>query len=279
MERYTFTTTRSLNLPTRIILVLLLSIYTYFPCQSFQPSSSLFLTTRLSESNFGTSSTRNNRETRHSMNTRFFTDPSSPNVHDQTPPRPSFEQRMREQLRRNQSSTSPAAPKESARSKLVPDVRTLQDFKEILDDTGENDKMMAVLWYSPWCKACKAVIPGIRTLAKRHPDVQFIQVPVLGENANLHQGLDVPSVPFLHLYTPEDPRLVEELKMTRKRLSGFQKLLMDYERGSCTLEHEVKEGEDHQHTELVWSTASPYSSPPNRDGGTETTSGAATKVE
>eukprot|EP00536_Pseudo-nitzschia_multiseries_P004683 jgi/Psemu1/302747/fgenesh1_kg.79_\ len=218
------------------------------------------------------------------MHTRFYTDPSSTNVHDQTPPKPSFEQRMREQLMRHQSSNAPVAPKDAtSRKTLVPDVRTLNDFKGVLDKTAENEKMLAVLWYSPWCKACKATLPGIRTLAKRHPDVQFIQVPVLTENANLHQGLDVPSVPFLHLYTPEDPRLVEELKMTRKKLSGFQKLLLDYERGFCSLEqlHAVTKGEGESESDEpgkpLWSTASPYSS--TKSTTTTTTPGAAAKME
>lgn len=236
----------SLFRPTSIVLFLLLSICSYRSCYCFQPSSlSMFFTSR---------STKNNDNRRYS--THFFTDPSSPNIHDQTHPPPSFEQRMREQLRRRDP---PSSTKETPNGKLVPDIRTLKDYKEALDQTDEENKIMAVFWYSPWCKACKASLPGIRTLAKRHPDVQFIQVPVLTENANLHQGLDVPSVPFLHLYVPEDPRLVEELKMTRKRLSGFQKLLVDYERGSCSLEHMVMEGKDDKNGELVWSTSCPYS--------------------
>jgi len=224
----------------------------------------------------------------YSSHTHFYADPSSTNVHDQTPPPPTFEQRMRQQLKRHQSNqrtstttttTRTSAPSSSASSttsyptkvkavntkkspkrvkvvnKLVPDIRDLKAFKEVLDKAGDDDKMLAVLWYSPWCRACKATMPGIRTLAKHHPNVRFIQVPVLAENASLHQGLDVPSVPFLHLYTPEDPRLVEEKKMTRKRLSGFQKLLCDYEKGHCSLEQ--MEGDD-ESGDKIWSTSEPY---------------------
>jgi len=110
--------------------------------------------------------------------------------------------------------------------------------------------MVAVFWYSPWCKACKAASPGIKTIARNHPNTKFITVPVLEDNTVLHQGLNVPSVPYMHLYTPDDPRLVEERKMTRKKLSGFQKLLCDYEDGSCSLER-INNGE--------WSTSNPYS--------------------
>lgn len=266
MAGYIHTTFGDLVRPSSIVLFLLLSVCSYRSCHSFQPSSSTFLTTRSSTVSSASNNNNKNSNRRYSMHTHFFTDPSSTNIHDQTPPKPSFEQRMREQLSRHQSSTSPSTtPKETTLGKLVPDVRTLKGYKEMLDQTDEDDKIMAVFWYSPWCKACKAALPGIRTLAKRHPSVQFIQVPVLTENASLHQGLDVPSVPFLHLYVPEGPRLVEELKMTRKRLSGFQKLLSDYEKGSCSLEqqHTVvhASGDDHEGSEMAWSTSYPYSSP------------------
>jgi len=162
---------------------------------------------------------------------------------------------MRQQLQQQSKPKITGNTIKATTNKLVPDIRNLKDYKEVLDKASGDDRMLAVLWYSPWCKACRAVIPGIRTLAKRHPDIQFIQVPVIEENANLHQGLDVPSVPFMHLYVPDDPRLVEESKMTRKRLSAFQKLLKDYERGSCSLENTFG-GE-----ETVWSTSCPYSFP------------------
>merc|ERR1719276_816759 len=59
--------------------------------------------------------------------------------------------------------------------------------------------------------------------------------------------------PSLHLYAAKDPRLVEEKKMTRKRLSGFQKLLCDYEQGYCSLEQLQDENGDE-----FWSTSNPY---------------------
>lgn len=230
------------------ILALLLLSQALLFCHSFQQSP--LLNTR---STLSPSVTSNRRYSNSAHTTHFYADPTSANIHDQTPPPPSFEQRMRQQLKQ-QTPPKPTNIKATT-NKLVPDIRNLEGYKEVLDKASGDEKMLAVLWYSPWCKACRAVIPGIRTLAKRHPDIQFIQVPVIAENANLHQGLDVPSVPFMHLYVPDDPRLVEESKMTRKRLSAFQKLLRDYERGSCSLENNFG-GE-----ESVWSTSCPYSFP------------------
>jgi len=240
--------------PATILSLLLVMLYSHRTCQSFQQSPlSLKTQTMAFSPTASPGASSNNRQ--YTAYRRFYADPTSSNVHDQTPPPPSFEERMRLQLQRHRSTASPQQTNSHGSSQLVPDVRDLQGYKEALDKAGDEKKMMAVLWYSPWCKACRAVMPGIRTLAKRHPDVQFIQVPVLEENSSLHQGLDVPSVPYLHLYSPEDPRLVEEKRMTRKRLSGFQKLLCDYERGSCSLE---QMGRDTENDDGVWSTSIPY---------------------
>ena len=64
--------------------------------------------------------------------------------------------------------------------------------------------------------------------------------------------------------------------MTRKRLSGFQKLLCDYEKGSCSLEQlDVDDGTG----DGVWSTSNPYLIPSSGSANQkrnfpETTTGA-----
>lgn len=250
--------------PATVLSFLLVLIYSHHTCQSFQQAP-LALKTRPSAVS-PSSSIDSIHHKRHYVHTHFYADPTSSNIHDQTPPPPSFEERMRLQLKRHQSMTSSHQPKANVNNnQLVPDVKDLQNYKHALDMAAEDEKMLAVLWYSPWCKACRAVMPGIRTLAKRHPNVQFIKVPVLPENTSLHQGLEVPSVPYLHLYAAKDPRLVEEKKMTRKRLSGFQKLLSDYEKGSCSLE---QLGSENHNGQDVWSTSNPYLIP--NDTSTET---------
>lgn len=241
----------------KILSLFLVLLYSHHTCQSFQQSPLALKTwpSAVSES----SSIDSIHSKRYSAHTHFYTDPTSSNIHDQTPPPPSFEERMRLQLKQHRSMTSSHSTHANEKNnQLVTDVRDLQNYKKALDKAAEDEKMLAVLWYSPWCRACRAVMPGIRTLAKRHPNVQFIQVPVLPENASLHQGLEVPSVPYLHLYAAKDPRLVEEKKMTRKRLSGFQRLLCDYEKGSCSLEQVAGETKNGQ---PVWSTSNPYSIP------------------
>ena len=71
-------------------------------------------------------------------------------------------------------------------------------------------------------------------MAVKHPDAIFVDVPVTNENASLHQGLGVPSLPFGHIYHPT-AGLVEELRFTRKLVPDFHKTLESYITGSCEL--------------------------------------------
>ena len=57
------------------------------------------------------------------------------------------------------------------------------------------------------------------------------------ENANLHQGLEVPSLPYGHIYHPRSG-LVEELKISRKYFHNLVKMIKWYEDGMCNLEEE-----------------------------------------
>jgi thiol-disulfide isomerase/thioredoxin len=133
----------------------------------------------------------------------------------------------------------------SKKSRLMKEVRTLEEFKATLE---EDHPLLVVIYYSPYCLACRSVVPAIRSLAKHHPNVKFIQIPVVEDNANLHQGLGVPSVPYVQLYLP-DFHLAEEGKLNRRMISSFHKQLLDYELGYCSLERLDE-----------WSTSCPYSS-------------------
>lgn len=94
----------------------------------------------------------------------------------------------------------------------------------------DNIHQFAVLFH----KACKAVQPIFYGLANRLPHILFVDVPVTESNANLHQGLGIPSLPFGHIYTPTGG-LVEELRITRPLFPIFAKKLRSYIAGSCEL--------------------------------------------
>jgi thiol:disulfide interchange protein len=232
----------SLWLTLRIAFMLLL----VGSVQPFQPSSNGNSLSRIS---------------RTATTSQLYTTRSAVPMEDQRPIS-SFQQRM---LNRRQQTTEESRPHQppahsNKKFSLVQEVRTLADFKTVVIDEA-NGKMVAVWFYAPWCRSCKATAPGFFALAKHHPEVKFVQVAVSHENTSLHQGLGVPSVPFCHLYHPNGG-LVEERKLTRKFLPGFHKQLKDYIEGSCSLELINKE----------WSTASPYDPSPKASKDSEGTS-------
>jgi thiol-disulfide isomerase/thioredoxin len=143
---------------------------------------------------------------------------------------PSFADRMRGSVfRETQKKTTPTRT-------LPPNVCTvdnLQEYKRVVGE--ETSKVVAVRFYAPWCKACKTVQPLFYHMANKFPNVVFVDVPVTDQNANLHQGLGVTSLPFGHIYHPTGG-LVEEVRMIRKNVPHFARKLQSYVRGSCELQ-------------------------------------------
>ena len=114
---------------------------------------------------------------------------------------------------------------------FVHEAVSLAAYKKLVAD--EDERIVVVRFYAKWCRACKAVEPSFYRMARSMPDVKFVEVPVLEENANLHQGLGVPALPFAHIYSPT-AGLVEELRMTKKEFKTFQQVVNTYRNGECT---------------------------------------------
>lgn len=183
---------------------------------------------------------------------------------EETPKISSFQQRLLDRMNapNKKIMSQNAISKHRVQTSNMQEVQTLKDFKRVVIDETPDDQLVVVWFYSPWCRSCKGVSKGIQALSREYgadhdsssTSIKFVQVPVLSENATLHQGLGVKSVPFVHLYHPT-AGLVEERKLTRKYLPGFHRLLRDYRSGSCSLE-QMRQGEESQ--TFVWSTESPY---------------------
>lgn len=146
-----------------------------------------------------------------------------------------FQRRMRGLVRRGgvAGGRRTAGQRASDKPKNLRTVYTLEQYKEALDE--DRDKIVVVRFFATWCKACKAMQPAYYRLASLHPHLKFLEVPVTNENANLHQGLDVPSLPYGHMYYPA-AGLVEELKISRKYFHNLVKLVRWYDDGECALD-------------------------------------------
>mmetsp|Transcript_20841 Transcript_20841/g.34374 ORF Transcript_20841/g.34374 Transcript_20841/m.34374 type:complete len:254 (+) Transcript_20841:187-948(+) len=141
-------------------------------------------------------------------------------------------------------------PKEDDRPvESVQLIDTIQDYKKFVVD--EPDRIVAVRFFAPWCKSCKASYPHFKKLVSRHsPNVKFVDVPLTKETAYIHEGLGVPSVPFGHIYHPE-AGLVEEMKINKRVIGKFADALESYVNGSCDLplDEETSEVEVEAETE------------------------------
>lgn len=101
-----------------------------------------------------------------------------------------------------------------------------------------------------WCKACRAVERPFRRLTKDFPTVKFVEVPVTKENAYLHQGLGIPSLPFAHIYQTTkkgisdggSATLVEEMKISKRVFANFKQTLGEYASGGCQVFYDETTG-------------------------------------
>jgi thiol-disulfide isomerase/thioredoxin len=129
----------------------------------------------------------------------------------------------------------------SSKELVIAEAETLQDYKRIVVDESQH-QMVVVCFYAHWCRACKAVQPMFRKLAREHSfssssslPVKFVRVPLTPTNGFLHDGLGVPSLPYAHIYHPT-AGLVEERKINKRVFADFEKVLETYVQGQCDLE-------------------------------------------
>eukprot|EP00568_Trieres_chinensis_P013806 CAMPEP_0183296288 /NCGR_PEP_ID=MMETSP0160_2-20130417/3910_1 /TAXON_ID=2839 ORGANISM="Odontella Sinensis, Strain Grunow 1884" /NCGR_SAMPLE_ID=MMETSP0160_2 /ASSEMBLY_ACC=CAM_ASM_000250 /LENGTH=290 /DNA_ID=CAMNT_0025457889 /DNA_START=168 /DNA_END=1041 /DNA_ORIENTATION=- len=134
-----------------------------------------------------------------------------------------FQDRMRRLVTERGGGGRKRSASSNVKSRSLPrnvlTVDSLEEYRRVVGE--ENDKIVVVRFYATWCKACKAMAPLFYRLASLHPDVKFVDVPVSEQNANLHQGLGVPSLPFGHVYHPASG-LVEEAKLNEDTLEDLQ---------------------------------------------------------
>jgi thiol-disulfide isomerase/thioredoxin len=185
---------------------------------------------------FQAPSTTQRPTTRH--NYAITADPPSAN--------PSFEDRMRDLTRKKDQEkrrAEAAAPNKKnqghlfgLRPSFLKEVSTLQEYNTVVAD--EVERISVVRFYSASCRSCKGATPAFDALARKYPDLNWVEVPVTQDNAALHQGLGVPSVPFGHVYVP-DAGLVEELRLVRPQMKRFGKVLKSYVEGQVDLPETV----------------------------------------
>jgi len=110
---------------------------------------------------------------------------------------------------------------------------SLQGYNDLVEKFKGN--IIVTRFHAKWCKSCLATQPLFHRLAKKNPGMIFIEVPVQTENSDLHQSLNVSSVPFSRIYYPSGD-LVEEMKLSKKRWPAYEKIIGTYAQGFCVVE-------------------------------------------
>jgi hypothetical protein len=72
-------------------------------------------------------------------------------------------------------------------------------------------------------------------MASLYPNITFLEVPVTNQNTNLHQGLEVSSLPYGHIYYP-GAGLVEEMKISKKYFHNLVRMVRWYDKKECGVE-------------------------------------------
>jgi len=195
-------------------------------------------------SNFSRTSSRSNSNSRHERKRRFC---MSAVAERPTAKSSTFQSRMKGLMKRNNGGATTSSGRRAVGQRSIDKpsniktVSTLEEYKEVLDQ--EHGKIIVARFFATWCKACKAIQPAYYRMASLYPQIIFLEVPVTNENANLHQGLDVPSLPYGHIYYPQ-AGLVEELKISRKYFRNLVRLVRWYDQRECNLDEFVAESED-----------------------------------
>lgn len=112
-------------------------------------------------------------------------------------------------------------------------VTSSQEYRDKVEYFKEN--IIITRFYAKWCKSCLATAPLFHRLARKNPGIIFMEVPVQAENADLHQGLNIPSVPFSRIYYPS-AGLVEEMKISKKLWPMYEKIVASYAQSFCIVE-------------------------------------------
>ena len=113
-------------------------------------------------------------------------------------------------------------------------IESIEEYKE---EVINSSYMTVVRFNSRYCKSCQASEPLFYKLAADFDQhgVKFAEVPLTPHTKVLHDALEVPSLPWTHIYHP-DAGLVEERKVSKKFIGEVRTCLRCYVYGECNLE-------------------------------------------
>ena len=120
----------------------------------------------------------------------------------------------------------------------VTSVESLEDYNALLAQSSESNNIVVIKFHASFCRACKAMAPKFRQLAKQYESkpIQFAEVELFG-NRDLCKALGIKRVPSVHFYS--DTNKVEDFVCGPKKISLLKERLHDYDENgvSAALAH------------------------------------------
>jgi len=103
-------------------------------------------------------------------------------------------------------------------------VHTLQVYDMIV--RSEQDKIIVVNFFAAWCKKCQKIKPHFYRLAKKYPQLCFVEVPVSEKNVDMQIDMSLKAVPYAHIYYQGS--LAEHFPIARDQYNFFEQLMATY---------------------------------------------------
>jgi thiol-disulfide isomerase/thioredoxin len=209
----------------------------------------------------------------HGVESTKFTDLTSPN---QQPSSRESQSSATTSSSTTSPAPSPMKKNTTPTTMRIRQLSNIKDYKHyVVDDVDPNKVTITVVrFYAPWCRACQAIQQRYYRLAQQYEQrmqlllptppphektssvsssssssrsfpssstsdvvVRFMECPVTKDNAILHQGLGVPSLPYGHIYHSK-VGLVEEMKLNKNVFTNFESTLASYVNGYCTVTYD-----------------------------------------
>jgi thioredoxin 1 len=85
-------------------------------------------------------------------------------------------------------------------------VKTVQELVDALDTAAQNDQLLVLEVFAPWCGACKSLFHKLKKFCVCYDDVQFVALN-FEDNRKLARGLGIKVLPYFHFYRGADGRV------------------------------------------------------------------------
>ena len=126
---------------------------------------------------------------------------------------------------------------------------TIELTKENLADTIENNEIVLIDFWAPWCEPCKTFEPIFQKASDKHVDITFGKVDT-DEQPEVASALGVDSIPTFMVFREQIGLLAQPGGITEAGLDSVIEQVKDLDMEEVRAEiakHEAEHGAEHAH--------------------------------